>query len=229
MNEPGFRLGGTILRAIRDVLIGAVTSPLKLLGAVFSKKDTLQDFILEPIRFVPGTNRLSAHGKEQSAHLSRFLSQRPELDLRLSGYTGPDDLRVLTDQLVLAQLPERSPPSGGQPVPGPEQEGQAPPLAPQDEVRLFLTAQLNQAGDSGLLALSAEAAALLAQLRGQVVVTQSALERLAAERVQAMIADLTTNAAIAPSRLHLAQEKPRGQEGGEVRYMIQAREGPQGG
>lgn len=225
MSEPGFRLGGTILRAIRDVLIGAVMSPLKVLGAVFSKKDTLQDFSLEPIRFAPGTSRLSGPGKEQSAHLSRFLSQRPELDLRLSGHTGPDDLRVLTDQLALVQLPEQMPPPGGQPAPGSEQEDKTPPRTPQDEVRQFLTAQLTQAGGGALPTLSAEATALLAQLRGQVVVAQSALERLAAERVQAVIADLTVNPAIAPSRLHLAQEKSRGREGVEVRYLIQAGEG----
>ncbi|HEV8713318.1 MAG TPA: DUF748 domain-containing protein, partial [Candidatus Binatia bacterium] len=93
--DPSFRLGGTVLRAIRDVLIGAVTSPLKLLGAVFSKEDKIEDFTLAPIRFVPGTNQPDSAGKEQITRLGRFLAQRPELDLHLSGYTGPDDLRAL--------------------------------------------------------------------------------------------------------------------------------------
>ncbi|MBI3302114.1 MAG: DUF748 domain-containing protein, partial [Deltaproteobacteria bacterium] len=225
LNEPGFHLGGTILRAVRDALIGAVTSPLKLLGAVFSSKGRIQNFSLEPIRFVPGTSRPSGPGKEQSARLGGFLSQRPELDLRLSGHTGPDDIRVLTDQLVLAQLQDSAPPAGGQNTPGAEQEGKTPPVAPQDEVRQFLVSQLNQPGSGGAPALSAQAAALLDQLRGQTVVSQQALDRLAQERVQAVMTGLTANPAIALARLHLASEKLRGQDGAEVRYMLQAREG----
>jgi hypothetical protein len=65
-SEPGFHVGGTLWQAIRDALIGAVTSPLKLLGAVFSKSDSLEDFALDPIRFVPGTGQLSLAGKGKS-------------------------------------------------------------------------------------------------------------------------------------------------------------------
>src|SRR5262249_28550338 len=95
MNEPGFHFGGTILRAIRDALIGAVTSPLKLLGAVFSGKEKIEDFFLEPIGFVAGTSQPNTVGKEQLARLQNFLAQRPELDVRLSGFTGEDDLQIL--------------------------------------------------------------------------------------------------------------------------------------
>ena len=43
MNEPGFHWGGTMVRAVRDVLIGAVTSPLKFLGAIFHGNKELED------------------------------------------------------------------------------------------------------------------------------------------------------------------------------------------
>ena len=225
VSEPGFRLGGTILRAVRDALIGAVTSPLKLLGAIFVRKGTIQDLTLEPIHFVSGTSQLSGPGQEQISRLGSFLSQRPELDLRLSGYTSPDDIQVLTDQLILIQLQGSAPPGGGQQTPGPEPEGTAPQATPQDEVRQFLASQLNQPGSGGAPALSAQATALLTQLRTQAVVSLQALDRLAAERVQAVMAELATNHAVAAARLHAGPEKLHGRGSAEVRYTIQAREG----
>jgi len=92
VNEPGFQLSGTIVRAIRDVLIGAVTSPLKVLGALFKGKDKLEGFTLEPIRFTPGTRQIVENSQEQLSRLALFLTQRPKLDLRFSGVTGPDDV-----------------------------------------------------------------------------------------------------------------------------------------
>jgi hypothetical protein len=73
--------------------------------------------------------------------------------------------------------------------------------------------------------LSPQAAALLAQLRDQVVVAQQALDRLVEERLQAVITDLTAKRTIASARLHAAPERWHGREGEEVRYLIQAREG----
>lgn len=224
-NEPGFQLGGTILRAVRDALIGAVTSPLKLLGAVFIRKGTIQDFTLKPIRFIPGTSQLHDEGRAQLERLGRFLAQRPELDLRLSGHTGPADLQMLTDQLILAQLPEGKASTKEEQIPEAEPEGEALQMTPQDEVRRFLSYRLSQSAAAGAPVLSPQAAALLAQLRDQVVVAQQALDRLVEERLQAVITDLTAKRTIASARLHAAPERWHGREGEEVRYLIQAREG----
>ena len=129
----------------------------------------------------------------------------------------------MTDQLVLTQLQGSAPPAGGQPAPGPEREEVVPPAAtPQDEVQQFLASQLTQADTGGAPALSAQAAALLTQLREQTVVPSQALDRLVEERVQAVVAELTTNHAVASARLHPVPV--HGWEGAEVRYMIQARE-----
>lgn len=225
--DPGFRLGGTILRALRDVLIGAVTSPLKLLGAVFSggDKGALSDFSLEPIRFVPGTAQPTGAGKEQLARLENFLAQRPELGLQLSGHSGPQDEQALQDRLILAQLQAQTPDAGTQDSVKTE-EGEAPPLVtPREEVRQFLVQQLEPPGKNGAPALSAEAVTLLAQLREQVPVAPQLLENLAQERMQMVIAALTANSAISASRLRSSAEQMRGREGAEVRYMVQAKQG----
>ncbi|MBI3799617.1 MAG: DUF748 domain-containing protein [Deltaproteobacteria bacterium] len=228
--DPGFHVGGAIFQAIRDVLIGAVTAPLKLLGAVFSGGDKIEDFTLDPIRFVPGTSQPDSAGKEQLARLGRFLAQRPELDLHLSGHTGPDDLQILKDRVVLAQLlQESASPAKAQAAGGTESEGTPPSTSPQEEVRQFLASQLDPAEGHGTPALSAQATAVLAQLRDQVTVSQQARDHLAQDRLQAVITSLAANPGVTQGRLHTSPEKLRSREGAEVRYIVQARAEREGG
>jgi hypothetical protein len=216
--EPGFRLGGALWQAIRDVLIGAVTSPLKLLGAVFSGEDTLENFFLEPIPFVPGASQPTPAGKEQLNRLRVFLTQRPGLDVQLNGVTGAADRAVLRDRLLLAQLTA---------LPSPTQEAKdASPEAlvtPEEEVRRFLRQQLEQ-GEGQATSLSEPAAVLLKKLREQMVIEPQMLEQLSRERVQAVGTALTENLGVAAERLRVSPDKPRGRGAPEVQYMIQARE-----
>lgn len=217
VNEPGFQLSGTVVRAVRDVLIGAVTSPLKVLGALFKGKDKLAGFTLEPIRFTPGTRQIAENSHEQLSRLALFLTQRPKLDLRLGGVTGMDDLELLRDQLILNQMPVKPSPSGN--------EGDAAPLVtPQDEVRQFLAKRLLSGADGAISPLSSQATDLLTRLRKEAKVSASETERLADDRVQVVIAELTTRHAITADRLHVSPEKQRGSGSAEVRYTIQTRE-----
>lgn len=225
MNEPGFQWEGTILRAVRDVLIGAVMSPLKVLGAVFKGKDTLEGFTLEPIQFVPGTNQMTDTGKVQLSRLAQFLAQRPELDLRFSGSVGPDEVSLLKDQQILSQLPVSPiPPELRGSAVVEQQKEAAPQVSPQDEVRQFLMSELEHPGTEATLVLSAQATELLTQLRKQTVVPADASAGLAAERVQAVISELATHYAVPATRLSLNPEKQRGPGAAEVRYVIQTRE-----
>lgn len=222
LDEPSFQLRGTILRAVRDAVVGAVTSPLKLLGAVFTRKGQIRNFTLAPITFLPGTSQYSEQGEQQLARLGEFLARRPELSVEFSGHTGPADAEVLRDRLVLAQLHSLpSPTAPPQPVPA-EPQGVASQSTPRDEVKQFLASRLGQAHSVAAPTLSTEASTLLAQLRAQAVLPAEDLERLATERVQGVIADLITRHAIASSRLLLARGKAPGREGAEVRYLLQS-------
>jgi len=217
VNEPGFQLSGTIVRAIRDVLIGAVTSPLKVLGALFKGKDKLEGFTLEPIRFTPGTRQIVENSQEQLSRLALFLTQRPKLDLRFSGVTGPDDVGFLRDQLILNQTLMK-------PVPKGNESDASPPATPQEEVRQFLAKKLTSGEGESTPLLSAQAAELLEQLRKKTEVPGGETERLASDRVQVVIAELTTRHAIVANRLHVNPEKQRGPGSAEVRYTLQTRE-----
>lgn len=218
--EPGFRLGGTLWRAIKDVLMGAVTSPLKLLGAIFRGEDTLENFLLEPIPFSPGTNQPSLSGKEQLNRLRVFLAQRPGLDVQIIGVTGSADRTILRDQLLLAQL-EGVPPQAPPPVE--EKSDAVPSLTPEEEVRRFLSHHIEQREEQAAT-LSEQAAGLLKNLRAQMIVAPQLLEQLSRERTQAVITALSENSGVSADRLHLSPDKPRGRGAAEVQYMIQARE-----
>jgi len=225
MNEPGFHWGGTIVRAIRDVLIGAVTSPLKFLGAIFKGKEELEDFTFQPLQFIPGTSDMTEDAKAQLRRLSQFLAQRPGLDLRLSGLAGASDLQHLKDQAILTQLT-----TAPEPLPEQPKTTEVPPvpslqLTPQDEVRQFLMQHLYPTDHTSPAPLSESATALLEQLRKTTVVAPEAVERLVGERLQTVTIELTTQHAVATTRLHIHPEKQRGPGTAEVRYVIQTREG----
>jgi hypothetical protein len=224
MNEPGFHWGGTIVRAVRDVLIGAVTSPLKLLGAIFKGKEELEDFTFQPLQFIPGTSDMTEDAKAQLGRLSQFLAQRPGLDLRLSGLAGASDLQHLKDQAILTQLT-----TAPEPLPEQPKTTEVPPvpslqLTPQDEVRQFLMRHLYPTDHTSPAPLSESATALLEQLRKTTVVAPEAVERLVGERLQIVMTELTTQHAVAIARLHIHPEKQRGPGAAEVRYVIQTRE-----
>lgn len=228
LNEPGFHWGGTIVRAVRDVLIGAITSPLKLLGAVFKGNEELEDFTFQPLQFIPGTSDMTKDAKARLGQLSQFLAQRPGLDIRLSGMIGETDLSNLKDLAILTQLPlaPLSPPE--QPKSTTEASPSAPPpplpLTPQDEVARFLTHQLHPANHPEPVTLSEPATTLLTQLRQRATVPAEVRERLIQTRIQKVTTVLTTQHGVATTRIRVRPEKQRGAGAPEVRYVLQTRE-----
>lgn len=205
LNQSGVQVGSTFWRAFRDVIIGAVTSPLKLLGAVFSGEEQLADFFLEPIPFEPGTSQLTTTGKEQVSRLRNFLAQRPELDLQLSCAPGQEDRQAVQDRVLLAGLQKA--------------EGTA---SPEEEVRSFLKHAAEQDG-TPTPQLSQQAATLLQSWREKTAIPAAELEALTDERLRTVRALLMDGSGIALERISLSPENLRGRASSEVRYMIRAR------
>ncbi len=206
LNQSGVQVGSSFWRAFRDVVIGAVTSPLKLLGAIFSEKEQLDDFFLEPIPFEAGTSQLTVAGKEQVSRLRNFLAQRPELDLQLSCTLGQEDRQVVRDRLLLAALPKT--------------EGAA---GPEAEVLSFLQHAVQRDG-SPPPQLSLPAAALLQSWREKTEIPAADLTALADGRLHTVRTLLTDGVSIPSERISLAPDDLRGRTSSEVRYMIRARE-----
>jgi hypothetical protein len=110
IDEKGATVGfGTIVSgALVSALVGTLTSPLKILGAVLpSGGEGAQSLAPLPIRFRPGLSTLDAAGEEQVKQLAAFLAGRPGLGVTLAAPPTAGDLRALRESALLAQLGPR--------------------------------------------------------------------------------------------------------------------------
>jgi hypothetical protein len=110
VDEKGAAVGlGTIVTgALVRALVGTLTSPLKVMGAVLPRGGEGGEVLAPvPIRFHAGLAALDAAGEEQVKQLATFLASRPALGVTLSAPATPADLRALREQALLAKLGPR--------------------------------------------------------------------------------------------------------------------------
>jgi uncharacterized protein involved in outer membrane biogenesis len=81
LDDPEFRLGKVIWRAVINLLVKVATSPFRLLGALVGGGEAELSFV----EFTPGTADLALTAQERLTLLSRSLTQRPELGLEVEG------------------------------------------------------------------------------------------------------------------------------------------------
>jgi hypothetical protein len=97
-------LGTVVAGALRQALVGALASPLKLVGAAFSAAGSLAGPSLPPIACDAG-NAAPAPGQEDAiAGWAKLLAHRPALGLRLHGRTGPPDRPRLAEQMLIERV-----------------------------------------------------------------------------------------------------------------------------
>jgi uncharacterized protein involved in outer membrane biogenesis len=86
--------------ALRQAITGAVTSPLKMLGAVAG--GTGAPIAPSPIAFRLGRAEPTGPGTESAARLAAFLASRPAMGVQLTSAATADDARWLHEQALLA-------------------------------------------------------------------------------------------------------------------------------
>ena len=101
---------GTIVAgALTRALVGALTSPLKIVGAVLPRGGSGDQVLApKPIVFRPGLATLDAAGEEQVKQLAGFLAGRPGIGVTLAAPPTPADVRALHERALLEQLGPRS-------------------------------------------------------------------------------------------------------------------------
>jgi hypothetical protein len=106
VDERGTRvaIGSIVSDAVVHALVGALSSPLKLLGAVLPSGGAAKPLAPPPIAFRPGTSTLAVAGAEQVHELAVVLASRPGLGVTLSAPTTEADVRALREQALLARL-----------------------------------------------------------------------------------------------------------------------------
>lgn len=98
-------VGSIVAGALRQALVGALTSPLKLLGAVGSGVGgLLGGGGVEPVASAPGAAEPEEGQAERYEGVVRLLAERPQLALRLRGRTGDADRPLVAERILAEQL-----------------------------------------------------------------------------------------------------------------------------
>jgi hypothetical protein len=97
-------VGNALARAI----LNAVTSPLKLIGAVAHLGEKPASLAPQPIAFPPGRNEVATGEDAKLSQLASLLAAAPGLKLHLRGEAGDEDRRWLREQQLKAKLERES-------------------------------------------------------------------------------------------------------------------------
>ncbi len=205
VDETGTRTGvATIVAgALRQALIGAITSPLKMLGSVASGVGGLfggDGAGIAPIAVAPGATEPERDQGERYEGLVKLLAERPELALKLRGRTGPEDRPRVAEQLLIERV-ER-----GDGLP--ELEDGAGFLQ-----RRRLTGALEDRGRGEPGELDAEDAAMLERYIAAVDVPDERLAALARARAEAVREIAVSDYGVAATHLLVADAAPPGPPG----------------
>ena len=187
-------VGRLVGQALRKALVGALASPLKLLGAV-TRDGKVERIAPAPIAYAPGTATLTAAGSERTEEIATLLATTPSLSLELRGQIASADLRELRERALLAELESTS---------GLRALATLGERATRRAVGDFLARA--RAGEAAT-PLSSEDARWLEEALAAQSLPPDALARLAGERASHLRTLLETEHGIAGSRIALAAPK----------------------
>lgn len=205
VDENGTRTGvATIVAgALRQALIGAITSPLKMLGSVASGVGGLfggDGAGIAPIAVAPGAVAPEPGQGERYEGLVKLLAERPELALRLRGRTGPDDRPRVAEQMLIERV------EAGDGLP--ELEDGAGFLQ-----RRRIAGALADRGRGKPGELDSDDAAMLERYIAAVGVPDERLDALARARAEAVREIAVSDYGVSPTHLILAAAAPSGAPG----------------
>lgn len=105
VNDPTFRIGGVIMKALANLITSIATAPFRLLGRLVGMGDS-EDF--DQIYFAAGRADLAPPEREKLSKIAEALVLRPNLDLTIHGITNAEaDGRALRDAALRARLDTR--------------------------------------------------------------------------------------------------------------------------
>ena len=98
--------GAVIASALKTAILGAVSTPLKLLGGSFIGKSATGPgiFTITPIKSPAGSPDLDSSASGRIDGLVKLLAQRPEIGLILRGRTSTDDRPSVAEQLLVERV-----------------------------------------------------------------------------------------------------------------------------
>ncbi len=205
VEDPSFRIGGVIMKALGNLIVKIATSPFHLLGSLVGLGNS-ED--LDQIYFQPGSAELAPPEQEKVAKIAEALVLRPNLGLELHGVMNANaDSLALRKSAVRARLHARV---GDQDAAGRLKIVEAMAAESVPGLALdTLRAQFTVAPSPDAKPVFDETAyldALLDKLVEAEPVAPGALDALATQRADAVRAGLATNASFDINRV--VDEKP---------------------
>ncbi len=194
LNDPEFRYGSIIWRAIGNLIGSVVTSPFKLLGSILG----IETENLKSIDFAAGEYALIDSEEEKMEQYKQILEKRSELKLLITpSFNEALDTKALQEQNVTAQI-----------------EAMIPKKSKEDDSygkaikKLFIQKYSDDAYSKLMKSYKEESLdvgaindRLIAKIAESVTITPEALQSLASKRAEAIIQNLTTKHNVAAERL----------------------------
>ena len=99
LDDPEFRIGGIVFKAIISLIAKAATSPFALLGALIPEGKDLQH-----VDFVPGSSQLGDEYAEKLDTIAKVLYDRPGLKMDIAGSFNAVEEREVLHEMRFEQL-----------------------------------------------------------------------------------------------------------------------------
>ncbi|HEX7408081.1 MAG TPA: DUF748 domain-containing protein [Candidatus Binatia bacterium] len=88
-------LGSIFGQAVRSAIVGALTSPLRILGSLFGTRGAPHAFAITPIPFPVGSASLEQAGSDRVAQIARIVQAHQDLALVLLPQITEEDIRAV--------------------------------------------------------------------------------------------------------------------------------------
>lgn len=200
MDEKGATVpvGTVVASALKAALVGALTTPLKLLGASLGGPGTSAGLAIPPVKSVAGSAELDVGAAGRADSLVKLLAGRPGMGLVLRGRTGPADNPIVAAQILM----ERT--KAGDPLPEVKDAGL---LARLSARQILLKRARGEAPR-----VSAKDEALMDRLVAAVVIPPERMASLAKSRAE-KLANMLASRGVDRKKLTIGENEAAGDPG----------------
>jgi hypothetical protein len=213
LDDPKFRLGPIIWKALLGLLTKIVTAPFAALGALFGGGEELAY-----VDFQPGSADLPTTKIEQLGKLSQALVERPQLRLDVPvTLLAEQDSKAIAATTLYARVPKLA--DGSDAAALQKRLGQLEALY-KESAKVAPDYPAETRTESGI-DWSARTEWIEARLLESMQPDQPALDALARQRAQAVQSAVLANTAVPPERVFITTDRSAAlTNGGEVRMEM---------
>ena len=217
LDDPQFRVGPLVWKALKNLLVKIATAPFALIGSLFGAGEEVRF-----VEFAYGSAALDAPAREQLASVGKALTDRPQLALEVPLVVdGAHDRDALVEQRFEAMvggaasrgLRDSDPAAWQKVLDAAWRRATGERRAPRPE-----RAKDEDAGSWAQRVIAADEAAL----RSRIVVPDTDLAALARARADA-VRDALVAGGLAPERVFVVTGEPAADATGRVRLTLNVR------